>query len=470
MAFDRSLRQSLVAQIIVSSEHFIVGDYAALHCRLKTASAFGSIDCARRLHFAFRRHPSCVGGWPLHFAFGYKLSLTASQVPLSTRNLRLLFRAANDGLLRSLLQSHGCHTSSHVPPTHRGAAAYVSRPRQPSYIVCDADYTPRGRVDLSPPANGKGMIARPTRECGDCRLYEHSLRQSLASSYIAKPEHFWPRLRCASHRLKTATVSGAIDCALHKLRLQTIFGGYSLANTDTSGKPTVSARFRSAANPATSACYSGSSMSGRRAPSCTRREPTISTFLPPIEEVALAIQSVGFLYNSSATHSPPQAPMGGATLHWLHCGRRPTAYVSFERPTAHGTEGSAHCLSASPRQRDCRSTSYATPLCAVHSKPPTLLWLSHLRFAPHRHHRPSPHSTSASRDSGAVAKVNFHEWKFDLHGSDLTAHWVGAALHIAAGRERTRTKAIRGRWGGSLQTAVKGEPLNKPRNGWLTAV
>lgn len=143
------------------------------------------------------------------------------------------------------------------------------------------------------------MIVLPTLECGVCRLYEHSLRQSLASSYIAKPEHRWPRLRCAPLRLTTAAVSGSIDCALHKLRLQTIFDGYT----------------SSAVNPETSACYSGSSMSGRRAPYCTRREPTISTFLPPIEEVALAIQSVGFLYISSATLRPPQAPMGGATLH-----------------------------------------------------------------------------------------------------------------------------------------------------------
>ena len=48
-------------------------------------------------------------------------------------------------------------------------------------------------------------------------------------------------------------------------------------------------------------------------------------------------------------------------------------------------------------QADLRDTPVGglrqpTPLCAVHSKPPTLLWLSHLRFAQHRHHRPSPHS------------------------------------------------------------------------------
>ena len=161
------------------------------------------------------------------------------------------------------------------------------------------------------------------------------------------------------------------------LRLQTIFDGYTLAIPDTSGKPTVSARFSSAVNPTaranegrvwlaktrlsaaelgrsqTSACFSGSSMPCRCSPSSGRREPPISTFLPPIEDVALAIQYVGFLHSSSATHSPkppssaPQTPMGDTPMHLLHFGRRPTAYVNFEWPPAHGAEGSANSQTAS---------------------------------------------------------------------------------------------------------------------------
>lgn len=53
-----------------------------------------------------------------------------ASTPLSTRNLRLLFRAVDDGLLRFLLHSHDSHTDSHVPPTHRGRSRQHSMPRQ----------------------------------------------------------------------------------------------------------------------------------------------------------------------------------------------------------------------------------------------------------------------------------------------------------------------------------------------------
>lgn len=48
-----------------------------------------------------------------------------SSVP---RNLRLLFRAVDDGLLRSLLQSRLSHPDSHIPPTHRGRSRQHSKP------------------------------------------------------------------------------------------------------------------------------------------------------------------------------------------------------------------------------------------------------------------------------------------------------------------------------------------------------
>ena len=91
---------------------------------------------------------------------GHKLSLTAAlllpptppAVPtvsarsrsLSTRNLRLLFRAADVGLLRSFLHSRGRHTVSLVPPTHRGRSRLHYRPpaRQLPSLVCDAMPTP----------------------------------------------------------------------------------------------------------------------------------------------------------------------------------------------------------------------------------------------------------------------------------------------------------------------------------------
>ena len=51
-----------------------------------------------------------------------------ASTPLSTRNLRLLFRAVDDGLLRSLLHSRLSHTDSHVPPTRRGRSRQHSKP------------------------------------------------------------------------------------------------------------------------------------------------------------------------------------------------------------------------------------------------------------------------------------------------------------------------------------------------------
>lgn len=66
----------------------------------------------------------CYGSAPC----GYKLSLTAPQVPLSTRNLRLHFRLVDAGSLRSNLQSPRSHTVSHVPPTHRRRCSLHSTP------------------------------------------------------------------------------------------------------------------------------------------------------------------------------------------------------------------------------------------------------------------------------------------------------------------------------------------------------
>lgn len=156
MAFDRSFHSPLRAPSHCQVRAFLVGDYASLHCRLKTATVFGAIDCAlhslrppqlpslaagllrlRSLRLqtifngyvlALRRHPSFVG-------------VLARFTPLLTRNLRLLFRLVNAGALLSELQSPLRHTVSHVPPTHRGVAAYIPSPRhlpQPQAPMCGA--------------------------------------------------------------------------------------------------------------------------------------------------------------------------------------------------------------------------------------------------------------------------------------------------------------------------------------------
>ena len=143
MAFDRSFHSPLRAPSHCQVRAFLVGDYASLHCRLKTAAVFGAIDCAlhslrppqlpslaagllrlRSLRLqtifngyvlALRRHPSFVG-------------VLARFTPLLTRNLRLLFRLVNAGALLSELQSPLRHTVSHVPPTHRGSCRLHSKP------------------------------------------------------------------------------------------------------------------------------------------------------------------------------------------------------------------------------------------------------------------------------------------------------------------------------------------------------
>ena len=119
------------------------------------------------------------------------------------RNLRLLFRAANAGLLRSLLHSHsafsaalgivkraclcsrwnenshGCHPSSHVVlspqatkaasrlPAHRGLSRRHSDThgylRLSSATPRCAYITPKGKEDRPPPADVKGNVIDPTR-------------------------------------------------------------------------------------------------------------------------------------------------------------------------------------------------------------------------------------------------------------------------------------------------------------------
>lgn len=125
----------------------------------------------------------------------------------------------------------------------------------------------------------------PHPERGKRHLYEHSLRQSFAPQSTPSPKHFWPRLRCASLRLKTAAVFGPIDCALRlalrftptpllrhgvgrvclRLRLQTISDGYAVIP-----KPPLA--------------FSGSSWPLRCSRSYGRRKPPLSSFLPPTED------------------------------------------------------------------------------------------------------------------------------------------------------------------------------------------
>ena len=105
-------------------------------------------------------------------------------------------------------------------------------------------------------------------------------------------------------------------------------------------------------------------------PSCRCRSaslpPTIAR-TPYQSHVPPTHRGCSRLHSKPPALTPPRAPMNARqsspTL------RQECDHSTYsEQPAAHGTEGSAHSLSASPRQRACRSTSYTTPLCAVCSE------------------------------------------------------------------------------------------------------
>ena len=139
MAFDRSLRQSLALPVIADSEHRC--SRVVPPCKQRPLRLSGREITPSCLPYALPRHRSCVtvsGAYVC--ACGHKLSLAASQVPLPTRHLRLPFRAVDNGLPRSFLQSPRSHTDSHVPPTHRRSSRLHYKPsaRQLPFSVCDA--------------------------------------------------------------------------------------------------------------------------------------------------------------------------------------------------------------------------------------------------------------------------------------------------------------------------------------------
>lgn len=227
--------------------------------------------------------------------------MLARFTPLSTRNLRLLFRAVDAGLLRSFLQSHGCHTVSRVPPTHRGRSRLHSKPSArpfhsssatPVHRPCRAEWIYRRRPMAMP-----GLSTPPgARRLPSLRTFPMSVDCVLS---IASPEHFWPRLRFSALRLKTAAIFGSIDCSFRLHSASSTppslrYGGMAL-HSGCTRKLSLATTFRLSPTPLlrrgvgpppfhrqpeTSACYSGPSMPCRRSPSSGRRKPTISALFP----------------------------------------------------------------------------------------------------------------------------------------------------------------------------------------------
>lgn len=88
----------------------------------------------------------------------------------------------------------------------------------------------------------------------------------------------------------------------------------------------------------------------------------------------------------------------------------------------------------------------------------SLLWPRPPPFVPPRHYRPSP------TESG-VARVSIRRAPVHTRNEPLTAH----RLCIFRSRLTAASRNKRQGGGGSLQTAVKGKPLNNPRKGCISA-
>lgn len=200
MAFDRSIRQSLASPVIAASEHF----WPRLRfspLRLKTAASFGSRDYDLRLALRFSPTPLLrhgVGRVGLHLRSytlfdGYTLANTDTS-GCAYGVASLPFRCQPDAsacysepsmpvcFVSSSNRTDAILTAKFHPPAEE-EAAYIPSPRHVPFVN-------RLRRRYNALSGQRGFIAagrwqcrdyRPHPEHGDCRLYEHSLRQSIAS-------------------------------------------------------------------------------------------------------------------------------------------------------------------------------------------------------------------------------------------------------------------------------------------------
>ena len=103
------------------------------------------------------------------------------------RNLRLLFRAVNAGMLRFLLQSHGSHTDRHILPTHKRKKPTTFHAHGSSLLsVCDAGPNPRPMCGAPPDCFITAHRHRSTPRL-DMSIGVKGERSAVASS--AKPLH-----------------------------------------------------------------------------------------------------------------------------------------------------------------------------------------------------------------------------------------------------------------------------------------
>ena len=213
--------------------------------------------------------------------------------------------------------------------------------------------------------------------------------------------------------------------------------------------------------PETSACYSGPSMPCRRSPSSGRRKPTISALFPTHRGRCHCHSVLRLPFHiSSATLAPTPSPD-------MRCADalttlRQSANHFTHSESAYGLgQGQVGLLSAvqAPQQKACRSVPprhlpFALILCR-HSEFPPFLWLTHFRYAPHRHHRTSPsfipstclylrqgRTVLSRRSISTLRKLTFTAAILPRIG---VAPW--GLLHIPRGREGAREKRASARWG-----------------------
>lgn len=351
MAFDRSLPQSLASHIIADSEHF----WPRLRfspLRLKTASAFGSIDCSlHSLQSSVTSLASC-GFTTASTPCGHKLSshfhshfspdtsgcaYGVGFVPITVcPETSACFSEPSMTCCRAPSSiTHLRHTDSRAHPTQRGrsrlhsthpARSFRQSSATPVHRPCRAERIYRRRPMAMP-----GLSTPPgARRLPSLRTLPPSVDCVLS---IASPEHFWPRLRYSLLRLKTAAVFGSIDCSLRLHSASSTppslrYGGMTLHSGYTR-KLSLATTFRLSPTPLlrrgvgpppfhrqpeTSACNSGPSIPCRRSPSSGRRKPTISALLPTHRGSCHchSVRRLPFIYRLRRYAHPP---ICGAPMH-----------------------------------------------------------------------------------------------------------------------------------------------------------
>lgn len=179
---------------------------------------------------AFPRHRSFVTVSGAYVCtYGYKLSLTATlslsptppaslrcrpaSVPLSTRNLRLLFRLVDAVPLLSILRSARA-ANLHVPPTHRGCCPchsvrrlhFIIRDERIEVIACGTLFICRREQNVG------GFDYRPHPERGFCNGF-----LPLNTSVARIPSH--RRLRAFLAEVPLLSTSAKNRCVLRVERL-----------------------------------------------------------------------------------------------------------------------------------------------------------------------------------------------------------------------------------------------------------